>query len=217
MDELNFPTINLQGVKGVLLDIDNTIYHYNPCHLHALDLLLTEFSNIITQPKEIIKEEFLRSRKKVNTQLNKNASSHSRFLYIQLTLESFLKKTDFFQTIRLEELYWSAFLDKMKIDERARNFINLCYISKIPICCITDLTAQIQFRKIIKLNLEDKINFIITSEEAGIEKPEKLIFDLALEKINLDYKDVIMIGDSDTKDIKGAEDLGIKSYLVKTT
>ena len=107
------------------------------------------------------------------------------------------------------------FLDRMQIDKSANKFINKCYEAHIPICCITDLTAQIQFRKIVKLNIEKKIKLIVTSEEAGIEKPNKKIFNLALEKINLQYNDVIMIGDSTSKDIKGAESLGIKSYLVK--
>ena len=216
MGELIFPEIKLKGVKGVLLDIDNTIYHYNSCHEYALNILIDELFILINRPKEIIKEHFLNSRKKINTQLHGYASSHSRFLYIQLTLEKFLEKTAFHHTLRLEELYWNAFLDKMKINENANLFINHCYSSKIPICCITDLTAQIQFRKIIKLNLEEKITFIVTSEEAGIEKPNKLIFNLSLEKIKLENKDVIMVGDSASKDIKGAEELGIKSYLIKS-
>lgn len=216
MAELIFPEIKLKGVKGVLLDIDNTIYHYDSCHEYALNILIDELFILIDQPKEIIKKKFLQSRKRINNKLYGHASSHSRFLYIQLTLEKFLDKTSFYHTLRLEELYWSTFLDKMKIDKNANLFINNCYSSKIPICCITDLTAQIQFRKIIKLNLEEKINYIVTSEEAGIEKPNKLIFNLSLEKIKLKYKDVIMVGDSFSKDIKGAKELGIKSYLIKS-
>jgi FMN phosphatase YigB (HAD superfamily) len=215
MGKLIFPEIKLEGVKGVFLDIDNTIYHYDSCHKYALNILINELFILINHPKEVIKKQFLKSRNKINNQLHGYASSHSRFLYIQLTLEKFLEKTSFYHTLRLEEIYWNAFLDKMRIDENAHKFINLCYSSKIPICCVTDLTAQIQFRKIVKLNLEQKINFIVTSEEAGIEKPNKLIFNLSLEKINLEYKDVIMIGDSISKDIRGAEELGIKTYFIK--
>ena len=216
MGELIFPEIKLKGVKGVLLDIDNTIYHYDSCHEYALNILIDELFILINRPKEIIKEHFLNSRKKINTQLHGYASSHSRFLYIQLTLEKFLEKTVFHHTLRLEELYWNAFLDKMKIDKNSNLFINLCYSSKIPICCVTDLTAQIQFRKIVKLNLEQKINFIVTSEEVGIEKPNKKMFEKALEKLNLNSSQVIMIGDSMEKDINGAENMGIMSYIVKS-
>ncbi len=216
MEKLIFPEINLNGVKGVLLDIDNTIYHYEPCHNHALNILLSQLSTIVSIPKELVHKEFMKSRQRINKQLKGTASSHSRFLYVQLTLEFFLGKSAFFHTLYLEKLYWDTFLSKMKLDENANSFINQCNKQNIPICCVTDLTTEIQFRKIERLNIEDKINFIVTSEEAGIEKPDKIIFDLALEKIKLDYNAVIMVGDSVSKDIVGAEKLGIKSYLVES-
>ena len=66
----------------------------------------------------------------------------------------------------------------------------------------------------IEGNEDSSLDFLC--EEAGIEKPNKLIFNLSLEKIKLQYKDVIMVGDSFSKDIKGAKELGIKSYLIKS-
>ena len=104
----------------------------------------------------------------------------------------------------------------MKLNKSAKRFIFECNSKNIPICCVTDLTADIQFRKLMKLNLENKIKYIVTSEEVGIEKPNKKIFEKALEKLNLKSNQVIMIGDSAPKDILGGEALGIKSYLVKT-
>lgn len=216
MGEINFPKINLEGVKGVLLDIDNTIYHYESCHRPSLNILIKELAKIFSSSDEIINKELLNSRKIVNKRLQNTASSHSRFLYIQLTIEKILGASDFHNTLKLKELYWNTFLSKMKLNEHAKKFIFQCNSKNIPICCVTDLTTEIQFKKIVKLNIEDKINFIVTSEEAGIEKPNKIIFDLALEKIKLKYKDVIMVGDSTSKDILGAENLGIKSYLVKS-
>ena len=87
----------------------------------------------------------------------------------------------------------------------------------IPICCVTDLTAEIQFKKLSYLNLENHIKYIVTSEEVGIEKPHRKMFEKALEKLRLKSSQVIMIGDSLEKDISGAENIGITSYLVKST
>ena len=80
------------------------------------------------------------------------------------------------------------------------------------VCIITDLTAEIQYRKIKKLKLTNLIDFIVTSEEAGIEKPSSNIFELALKKINLKSSEICMIGDSYEKDIVGGINLGIKSF-----
>ena len=216
MENLIFPEIPFSGFKGVLLDIDNTIYHYESCHKQALNLLLEEMSKMLTLSEETIKIEFLKSRKIVNKTLYDTASSHSRFLYIQLTLEKILGFSDFYNTLKLEKLYWDKFIEKMELNEAASKFIFECNSKNIPICCVTDLTAEIQFRKLMKLNLENKIKYIVTSEEVGIEKPNKKIFEKALEKLNLKSNQVIMIGDSAPKDILGGEALGIKSYLVKT-
>ena len=173
MEKLIFPEIPFNELKGVLLDIDNTIYHYESCHKLALNSLLKELSKLLILPSETIKNEFLKSRKTVNKRLYETASSHSRFLYIQLTLEKILGLSDFYNTLKLEKLYWEKFLEKMQLNEAASKFIFECNSKNIPICCVTDLTAQIQFRKLLKLNLENRIKYIVTSEEVGVEKPNK--------------------------------------------
>jgi FMN phosphatase YigB (HAD superfamily) len=216
MEKLIFPKIPFNEFKGVLLDIDNTIYHYESCHKLALNSLLKELSKLINLPLEPIKHEFLKARKKVNKALYGTASSHSRFLYIQLTLEKILGFSDFYNTIKLEKLYWEIFLKKMELNVDAKKFILKCNEKNIPICCLTDLTAEIQFKKLLKLNLENRIKYIVTSEEVGIEKPNKKMFEKALEKLNIKANQVIMIGDSTPKDIFGGEALGIKSFLVKS-
>lgn len=216
MGKLIFPKINLEGIKGVLLDIDNTIYHYESCHKPSLDILIKELVKLLSSSEEIIKKEFFNSRKIVNKRLYDTASSHSRFLYIQLTIEKILGDSDFYNTIKLEKLYWDIFLEKMELNADAKKFILKCNEKNIPICCLTDLTAEIQFRKVLNLNLENNIKYIVTSEEVGIEKPNKKMFQNALEKLRLSSDQVIMIGDNVNKDISGAEEMGITSYLVKS-
>ena len=44
-----FFDIDLKAVKGVLIDLDNTLYDYDPCHQHALKCCHEEFKNIENQ------------------------------------------------------------------------------------------------------------------------------------------------------------------------
>ena len=76
---------------------------------------------------------------------------------------------------------------------------------------MTDMQYLYQSMKIQKMNLTHLIDFLITSEEAGKEKPNIEIFNLALLKMKLKPNDVIMIGDSYKKDIIGAKNAGIES------
>ena len=113
--------------------------------------------------------------------------------------------------LEIYDIYWNTFLEKMELFDGVISFFEK-YEGKI--CIITDLTAHIQYRKIIKLNLQNYINSIVTSEETGKEKPHPFNFILALNKLKLNVEDVVMIGDNFDKDILGATNLKINSIWI---
>ena len=81
---------------------------------------------------------------------------------------------------------------------------------------ITDLTTQIQFRKIVHLELDEYIDYIVTSEETGYDKPHPAPYKLALKKLNFNKNEIIwMFGDDPIKDIKEAEILLMQSHFRK--
>lgn len=49
-----------------------------------------------------------------------------------------------------------------------------------------------------------------------IGKPNPYVFELALKSMNLDKNEVVMVGDQISTDIKGANNVGIRSILLKT-
>ena len=50
---------------------------------------------------------------------------------------------------------------------------------------------------------------MITSEEAGIEKPNRRMFDMIATKLGVKNDEVIYVGDSYKKDIMGAKNAGM--------
>src|SRR6185295_7053155 len=88
----------------------------------------------------------------------------------------------------------------------ARDVIDELRYAKIPVALVTDLTAQIQMRKLVYFDLEHAFDAVVTSEEAGADKPDARIFQLALVKLQLADKQprVWMLGESPEKDIDGA-------------
>ena len=74
----------------------------------------------------------------------------------------------------------------------------------------TDMTAHIQYRRLEFLNLSPYIDFIVTSEEAGVEKPDYRIFSLCREKAEVLPEDCVFIGDSLRHDIEGAKQAGMQ-------
>jgi putative hydrolase of the HAD superfamily len=98
--------------------------------------------------------------------------------------------------------------------EEVKGFLAECKKRGIVVCLITDLTSAIQFRKIQRLGLSGLFDFVVTSEEAGVEKPEPFIFSYAVKKMGLHLRDVVMIGDDSKKDIDGARNHNIKTFQV---
>ena len=193
--------------KALLLDIDDTIYDYKTAHKHGMDMVFQFCEVNLNCHRTITTNAFNLARKKVHIELGLTAASHNRLLYFQKMLE-ILDISSLKHGIELYNTYWDNFLDKMVVFEGIYSVLGK-YKSKI--CLVTDLTAHIQYRKIKKLKLEQYCDFVVTSEEAGKEKPHPYIFIKALQKMHLQPSDVCMIGDNYKKDIIGASNLEIKS------
>jgi putative hydrolase of the HAD superfamily len=152
-----------------------------------------------------ISTAYEKARKKVHNELNETAASHNRLLYFQNMCE-ILTINPIQQSLKLYNIYWDTFLENITPFEGVYELLEK-YQNKI--CLVTDLTAHIQYRKIHKLKLNQYCQSIVTSEEAGKEKPNPLMFKLALQKLNLKSSEVCMIGDNFKKDIFGANSLNI--------
>ena len=58
--------------------------------------------------------------------------------------------------------------------------------------------------------------FLFTSEEVGRKKPDKLIYDVALRKMNGDPEKSVMIGNKFREDALGAVNAGMSAILVNS-
>ena len=64
------------------------------------------------------------------------------------------------------------------------------------------------------LGLEPYLDFIITSQEAGADKPQPLIFLAALEQAGVNASEAVHVGDQYKLDIVGARGVGITPILI---
>ena len=76
------------------------------------------------------------------------------------------------------------------------------------------MTTYVQLRKIIKLKINNYVDYLVTFEETGSEKPHSIMFLLGLKKANCLPSEAIMVGDSRNKDIAGAKSSGIKTVWI---
>jgi HAD superfamily hydrolase (TIGR01549 family) len=192
--------------KAVLIDLDNTLYNYDLAHSEAMRALEKKFFDTLKVPAKLFYFYYSKSREKIHKSLKNTASSHSRLLYIQNMIEYMGLGSSISIVSNFEQTYWNNFLLNIELFDGAEDFLNDLRMLSIPIVLITDLSSHIQFRKLISIGLDAYFDYIVTSEEAGAEKPSELPFRIALQKLNIkEGKDLWMIGDSLDLDIKGSK------------
>lgn len=82
---------------------------------------------------------------------------------------------------------------------------------------ITNGFKEIQKKKLINSNIYHFFKTVTDAEDAGVKKPNKEIFRLALQKAGAIEQDSLMIGDSLEVDVFGAISVGIDAILYKDT
>ncbi|EKQ50611.1 MAG: haloacid dehalogenase superfamily enzyme, subfamily IA,HAD hydrolase, subfamily IA [Methanobacterium sp. Maddingley MBC34] len=73
-----------------------------------------------------------------------------------------------------------------------------------------------QWEKLIRLGLYHFFDEVVTSQEAKSEKPDRKIFQLALERMGCQAEESIMVGNKFSEDILGATKAGMSAILVNS-
>lgn len=188
--------------KGVIFDLDDTLCNYQESHEFAINKICNEIScefkvdlNQVIQLLDIVKKKF-------KIEAGNTASSHNRFIYLKHLFESLNINLKYVE--KYNNLYWSSFNEKCELIEGSYELLNFLKSKLIKLTLLTDFCTHEQLSKINVLNILDFFDFIITSEEIGIEKPSSRMFTYAVNKMNLKNSEVIMIGNDIKKDIDGA-------------
>lgn len=188
----------------VLLDLDDTLYAYAPCHAAGMIAAQEVAAEQLNLAAKDFRSCYGDARVEIKNRLGHTASAHSRLLYFQRTAERAGFSTQPLVALQMEQAYWRAFLDSAVLFDQASDFLDDLRIAGIPVVIVTDLTAQIQFRKIIHFGLDRLVDWVVTSEEVGSEKPSGANFELALAKLGGVEGVVWMVGEDAAKDIGGA-------------
>jgi putative hydrolase of the HAD superfamily len=82
--------------------------------------------------------------------------------------------------------------------------------TKARVAIVSNNLLEEQRDKLRHCALDEYIDVLVVSEEAGVSKPEPLIFGIALERLGCRKDEVVMVGDSWPADIEGAIAAGIR-------
>lgn len=105
------------------------------------------------------------------------------------------------------EAGWTTFDDAVPVLRRARS-------AGLTVALLTNGDEGHQRLKLEKLGLADEIDVLIASSMLPAGKPDPRAFRCAVERINVDAHQALMIGDSMEKDVRGALSAGLDAVLL---
>ncbi len=191
---------------AILFDTDNTLYPYDPPHAAAFKAVRDKVTSTLSIDPAAFDKAFNEARNQIKSRLQNTAASHSRLLYLQRMLEIIGLGSQVLLALDFEQTYWRTFLSNAVLFDGVKELLDDLRLLGIPTAIVTDLTAQIQFRKIVYFGLDHYFDYIVTSEEAGFDKPHEAPFKIALEKMRPKGGCIWMIGDHPVNDIRGGRE-----------
>ena len=200
-------------IRTVIFDIDNTLYDYDLGHEAAMNALLCYCKDYLGLKKKDARQYIKEANDEqiVRTGVQ-NGSVHNRLIRYQIILER-LGLPLFPHALNMFDLYWNTLLDTCVPEEGLLKFLRALKAKDIKLGIGSNMTAIIQFEKIEQLGLGNFFDFIVTSEEVNIDKPDPRFFELCVQKAGCRSSECAFIGDSYEHDVAGPEAVGMRGIL----
>lgn len=192
----------MSGYKAVLFDLDDTLLDRDDA-VDKLFIILLE--KCYGERNDSVKKEMLQKFKEHD---KKSYGQKDKTKVLEAFFDAFPPK---YRIPNNEILaFWNQhFPYCFSINQDRVNIVNRLK-SQVKLAIITNGTVHRQKAKIWNTNLHSCFDTIIISEEVGISKPDKRIFELALNKLNVKPEDTLIVGDDLERDIGGSQNANIK-------
>jgi putative hydrolase of the HAD superfamily len=125
-------------------------------------------------------------------------------LYIRDLLVQLNVHTNAAFALECEQVFWREYLRKTQLFPGVEELFSVLRLAKTRLVLVTDLSSQIQLRKLAWLGLEKTFEVIVTSEEAGGDKKTGLPEVLLRELVSA-VDEMWSIGDQDSDHIFPSE------------
>ena len=197
-------------IKAVIFDLDNTLYNFDAANEFGIRALAAYTEPVFGWDYPKMKDLYEESREKLTERMGDVGSAHNRLLRFQNLLEE--KKLPLHpHALEMAKAYWRGVLDNMAPSPGAREIMEELRRMGVRIGLGTDMTAYMQYEKLIRLGLMEYMDFIVSSEEAGTDKPGNAFFMLGARKAGCLPGECLFIGDNIVRDYGGAAAAGMQA------
>ena len=194
--------VDQKMIKVVLFDLDNTLVDRQSGAVKLMkDIILEDF------PQESFSDEYRRALlEKLYTW------DHEGHVPKSISFSNYI------EVGKLEDRDWQYYDDLWQ--ERLKDYTELFdkaietldYLKgKYRLALLTNGSVKSQQGKLDKININEYFEEIVISGTYQIHKPDKRIFQIVLDKLNVQPHEVVYVGDGLVNDVQGALSMGMKA------
>ena len=201
----------MKGIVTVFVDIDDTLWWFTENSKLALRHTFDAFDISSVCTYERFKEVYLKKNLELwnlyhHGLIDRDFLVNERFRF---TLKECGYKGDVEKMCHLLDEEYLRFLALQSTTiPGARQLLEYLVAKGYDVNTLSNGFQGTQQQKLISGGLSDLIHRNVLSDDCGITKPQRGIFDYALEQCGAEAATTVMIGDNPDADIKGAHDAG---------
>lgn len=201
----------MKGIVTVFVDIDDTLWWFTENSKLALRHTFDAFDISSVCTYERFKDVYLKKNLELwnlyhHGLIDKDFLVNERFRF---TLKECGYKGDVEKMCHLLDEEYLRFLALQPTTiPGARQLLEYLVTKGYDVNTLSNGFQGTQQQKLISGGLSDLIHRNVLSDDCGITKPQRGIFDYALEQCGAEAATSVMIGDNPDADIKGAHDAG---------
>ena len=197
-------------IKAVIFDLDNTLYNFDAANESGIRALAAYTEPVFGWDYPKMKDLYEESREKITERMGDVGPAHNRLIRFQNLLEE--KELPIHpHALEMAKAYWRGVLDNMAPAPGVREMMEELRSMGVQLGLGTDMTAYMQYEKMIRLGLLGFMDFIVSSEEAGTDKPGNAFFMLCARKAGCLPGECLIIGDNVVRDYGGAAAAGMQA------
>ena len=87
---------------------------------------------------------------------------------------------------------------------------------KYPLAAVSDGQSVWALPELHSVGMDRFFKYIIVSSDYGFRKPDRRMYDMALQKMDLPPEDVIFVGNDMFRDVFGAHEMGMKTVFFRS-
>ncbi len=199
--------------KYLFIDLDDTIWDFRANSMLALRQVYDEFE----LAQEIPDYERFRSRYVATNhalwELYHHGQVTKEFLIVERFARPFREEgsrlgDDAEFLSRLNTRYLNVLAEQKSLVPGAIELLDYLTGKGYPLYILSNGFAEVQHRKLESGGIAHYFKRLILSDEIGVTKPDRRIFDYALQQIGAEPSEVLIVGDNYDADILGAMNAG---------